>query len=223
MKVKIDLHLHSKISKRNDIVHWDSDYHSISRLKNEGIKIAAFSDHYNFSVEFYLKIKKLAATAGILILPAIEINVLNSNQKKADIIFIFSEQLTKEQLEEIEKISNTIPKKGIALLECNNIFNQFETIKIPHVGKSDYFKYEDLLKIEYDAIEISNKNHNNFKSVIKQKDFKKSIVAFSDTHDWKKYPQARTLITEIDQMEEISFKELKKCLQKNRDYTINRS
>ncbi|MBR3259523.1 MAG: PHP domain-containing protein [Mycoplasmataceae bacterium] len=90
MKVKIDLHLHSKIS-RNDPIHWDSDYDSISRLKNEGIKIAAFSDHYSFSVEFYLEIKKLAATAGILILPAIEINVLNSNQKKADIIFIFSE------------------------------------------------------------------------------------------------------------------------------------
>ena len=128
-----------------------------------------------------------------------------------------------KEIFDVEKISNKIFKKGIALSECNNIFNQFETIKIPHVGKSDHFKYEDLLKIEYDAIEISNKNHNNFKSVIKQKDFKKSIVAFSDTHDWKRYPQARTLITEIDQMEEISFKELKRCLQKNKDYTINRS
>lgn len=223
MEVKIDLHLHSKISKRNDSVYWKSNYDSILKLKNEGIKIAAFSDHYKFSVEFYLEIKKLASTANILILPAIEVPVLSSNQKKADIIFVFSEQLKEEQLKLIEKISNNIFKKGIALLECNNIFKEFETIKIPHVGKSDYFKYEDLLKIEYDAIEISNKNNRNFKSFIKHKDIQTSIVAFSDTHDWKRYPQTRNLITIIDQMEEISFKELKRCLQKNKDYTINRS
>ena len=83
----------------------------------------------------------------------------------------------------LQEITRADFKSCTGSLECNNIFKEFETIKIPHVGKSDYFKYEDLLKIEYDAIEISNKNNRNFKSFIKHKDIQTSIVAFSDTHD----------------------------------------
>lgn len=220
MNVKIDLHLHSFVSskKDGDIIKWDSLYESISKLIKEKVQIAAFSDHNLFDVDFYLEAKELAQTANILLLPAIEIDVVRLDGKKANIIFVFNNNLTKDELKKIRSITiKETPKRGISLTKCKELFKDFEKIIIPHVGKSDHFKYEDLLKINYDAIEISNENDKNYLSVTK-KGINSSVVAFSDTHQWNNYPQLKKLITIIDNMKKISFKELKKQLNKNKNY-----
>lgn len=220
--MKIDLHLHSIVSRSNgDAIKWDSLYHSISKLVNNNIKIAAFSDHNKLDLNFYFEAHQLAKTANILLLPAIEVNVVRSDGKIANIIYVFDNKLTKNELEEISLIAKKeIPKRGISLIKCDYIFEKFNPITIPHVGKSDHFKYEDLLKIKFDAMEISNEKDSNYLNVIK-KGICSSIVAFSDTHKWNDYPQLKKLITEIE-MNELSFKELKKQLQKNKNYTKGR-
>lgn len=221
MDIKIDLHLHSPLSRINgDSIKWENNYDSLKKLKNNNIKIAAFSDHNIFKVDFYQELNNLAKTANILLLPAIEINVVRLNGIIANIIFVFKENLSIEELNEIERISNSIPKRGISLEECNSIFNSFQTIKIPHVGKNDFFSLEDLQKIDFDAIEISNEKHQNFLHV--NKSIKSSIVAFSDTHMWNIYPQTRKLITIINNVEKVSFDSLKNELQKNKNYTKRR-
>ena len=149
-------------------------------------------------------------------------NVVRSDGQIANIIYVFDQDLEKDQLIKICEIANQeIPKRGISLTKCNTIFQDFQTIKIPHVGKSDHFKYEDLLQIKYDAIEISNENDKNYLSVTKKEDIITSIVAFSDTHKWNEYPQLRRLITLID-LENISFQDLKEALNKNINYTKRR-
>lgn len=220
---KIDLHLHSIHSKPNgDAIKWESLHDSISKLIKNDVKIAAFSDHNIFNVEFYKEAFNLAKTANILILPAIEINVVRLDGMIANIIFVFEENLTNEQLQEISSIATKeIPKRGISITKCNEIFSNFKTIKIPHVGKSDFFKYDDLEKIEFDAIEISNDNHKNYLSVIKKENFSSSIVAFSDTHKWNEYPELNLLITDID-LNELSFNELKNKLNENKNWTKRR-
>lgn len=222
MLIKIDLHLHSYVSRSNgDAIKWESLFHTISKLRNNNIKIASFSDHNKLDVDFYLEAKKLAQTAGILLLPAIEVNVVRNDGKIANIIYVFDQDLNQEQLEKISKIARLqIPKRGISLKKCNTVFEEFETIKIPHVGKSDHFKYEDLLEIKFDAIEISNEKDQNYLQVIK-KGILSSVVAFSDTHKWNDYPQLRRLITCID-IEDISFSNLKNEFKKNKDYTKRR-
>ena len=123
------------------------------------------------------------------------------------------------QLEKIQEITKTqIPKRGIALKDVELIFNDFNVIKIPHVGKSDHFKFEDLQAIKYDAIEISNENHKNYLHVKKQ-NINTSVVAFSDTHKWNMYPEQDRLITVIDNLQNLSFESLKKALTKNLNYT----
>lgn len=219
MNAKVDLHLHSFVSRKNgDAIKWNSLYDSISQLVKEKVQICAFSDHNIFDVDFYLEAKELAQTANILLLPAIEVNVVRLDGKIANVIFVFDNNLTKDELTKIRTITiKETPKRGISLTKCKELFKNFEKIIIPHVGKSDHFKYEDLLKIDYDAIEISNENDKNYLSVIK-KGINSSVVAFSDTHQWDNYPQLNRLITIIDDMEEISFKELKKQLSKNKNY-----
>ena len=56
---------------------------------------------------------------------------------------------------------------------------------------------------------------------MKKENINPSIVAFSDTHKWNDYPQLRRLITLID-LENINFKDLKKALNKNINYTKRR-
>ncbi len=216
--IRIDLHLHSFVSRSNgDGIKWESLYDAIEKLLNNNVKIASFSDHNVLDVDFYNEAFELAKTANILLLPAIEVNVVRSDGKIANIIFVFEDNLSQEQLLKIKDIANKqIPKRGISLKKCNEIFNEFNTIKIPHVGKSDHFKYEDLEKIKFDAIEISNENDKNYLSVSK-KNIATSVVAFSDTHKWNEYPQLNRLITLID-MKEISFKELKDKLNENKKY-----
>lgn len=223
MKIKVDLHLHSFVSRSNgDGIKWTSLFDSISKLIENNVQIAAFSDHNKLDVNFYIEAKNLAKTANILLLPAIEVNVVRSDGQIANIIYVFDQDLEKDQLGKISEIANQeIPKRGISLTKCNTIFQDFQTIKIPHVGKSDHFKYEDLLQIKYDAIEISNENDKNYLSVTKKENINTSIVAFSDTHKWNDYPQLRRLITLID-LENISFQDLKKALNKNINYTKRR-
>ena len=223
MKVKVDLHLHSFVSRSNgDGIKWTSLFDAISKLVENNVQIAAFSDHNKLDVNFYIEAKNLAQTANILLLPAIEVNVVRSDGQIANIIYVFDQDLEKDQLIKICEIANQeIPKRGISLTKCNTIFQDFQTIKIPHVGKSDHFKYEDLLQIEYDAIEISNENDKNYLSVTKKENINTSIVAFSDTHKWNDYPQLRRLITLID-LENISFQDLKEALNKNMNYTKRR-
>ncbi len=223
MKIKVDLHLHSFVSRSNgDGIKWTSLFDSISKLVENNVQIAAFSDHNKLDVNFYIKAKNLAKTANILLLPAIEVNVVRSDGQIANIIYVFDQDLEKDQLIKICEIANQeIPKRGISLAKCNTIFQEFKTIKIPHVGKSDHFKYDDLLQIEYDAIEISNENDKNYLSVMKKENINTSVVAFSDTHKWNEYPQLRRLITLID-LENINFKDLKKALNKNINYTKRR-
>lgn len=216
--IRIDLHLHSPSSSQNgDSIKWTSNFDSINKLKLFDIKIASFSDHNILDVDFYLEIKKLASTTNILVLPGIEVNVVRSDGNIANLIYIFDSGLSIEELRKISKIASTIPKLGISLKASEEIFSEFETIKIPHVGKSDHFKFNDLEKITFDAIEISNPNHTNYLSCLR-KGLNSSIVAFSDTHRWNLYPEQNKLITEVE-LEEINFKNLKEVFNKKNNYT----
>ncbi|MGL5205663.1 MAG: PHP domain-containing protein [Metamycoplasmataceae bacterium] len=214
--MRVDLHLHSYASTQNgDSVKWESVHDSVLRLYRAGVRLASFTDHNIFDVDLYLECKELGKTGGMIFLPGIEVNIVRPNGVIANLIYIFPEDLDGDQLLKIREISKfQIPKNGITISKANTIFSEFETIKIPHVGKSDHFVAEDLDGIDYDAFEITNFNHQNYKRVIK-KGLSSSVVAFSDTHIWTSYPQQATLITEID-LNPIGFESLKKKLKENK-------
>lgn len=220
----IDIHFHSFLSTKNgDAIQFENLFDSLKKIQRNHVEIASFTDHNIFSYDFYKEAKKLASSGNILLLPGIEVNVVRTDGNSAHILYLFDENLSDDKLKQIEQIAKKeIPKKGISLSRVNTIFKEFDTIKIPHVGKSEFFKYEDLKKISFDAIEISNSNDKNYLSVIKKPDIKTSIVAFSDTHKWKMYPQLNELVTEIDGMTNKSFSELKAKLLENKNYAKRR-
>lgn len=207
----IDLHLHTELSLKNgDRIWWKTEYDTLSKLKNNKVKMAAFTDHNIFDTNFYLKTKELAKTGGIVLLPGIEINVVRHNGIIGHMLVLFEENLSESQLKEIE--DQRILKTGISINQINDLYSNFNTLRIIHIGKTDYFSVEDLDNLKYDAFEITNFNHPNYKSVLKS-GYSSAVVAFSDTHLWDKYPENWKLVTEIDELKTPTFQELKKALE----------
>lgn len=216
--MKIDLHLHTPLSKKNgDVIIWTSTLATLKTLIANKIRIAAFTDHNAFDLNLYLEAKKLLQTSNMILLPGVELNVVRKNGIIANLLILFPEDLTIEQLQILNTKINKLVKSGIPLSKANDFLSEFETIRIPHIGKEDYFASEDLQDLNYDAFEVTNEKHRNYLDVLKN-GYTSSIVAFSDTHKWNSYPQINNLITVID-MEYPSFKNLKKALKENKNYT----
>ncbi|EGZ31719.1 PHP domain-containing protein [Malacoplasma iowae] len=216
--MKIDLHLHTPASISNgDTIKWSSLYDTLKKLKVNNVEIASFTDHNIFDYELYKKAYQLALTGKIKLLPGIEVNVVRKNGIIGHMLIIFNDNLTDQELLMLQKEANTILKNGVSLSNINNLFSNFETIRIIHIGKNDFFSYEDLEGLNYDAFEITNEMHPNYKQVLK-KGFISSVVAFSDTHVWDKYPQQGELVTIVDDIGEKSFNALKKALKQNKIY-----
>ncbi|WPL40130.1 PHP domain-containing protein [Malacoplasma iowae] len=216
--MKIDLHLHTPASISNgDTIKWSSLYDTLKKLKVNNIEIASFTDHNIFDYELYKKAYQLALTGKIKLLPGIEVNVVRKNGIIGHMLIIFNDNLTDQELLMLQKEANTILKNGVSLSNINNLFSNFETIRIIHIGKNDFFSYEDLEGLNYDAFEITNEMHPNYKQVLK-KGFISSVVAFSDTHVWDKYPQQGELVTIVDDIGEKSFNALKKALKQSKIY-----
>lgn len=216
--MKIDLHLHTPISTKNgDTIKWFSIYDTLKRIMNNHIKLAAFTDHNAFDLKLYKEAKKLAATANIVLLPGVEINVVRKCGIIGHMLVLFDQNLNDDQLEILNKKINSILKSGISINHINDWFSEFLTIRIIHIGKNDFFEIEDLDNLNYDAFEITNYNHPNYLKVLKS-GYKSSIVAFSDTHIWNEYPQHHSLYTDIDSLKKPDFNELKKQLSLNLDF-----
>ena len=121
MRVKIDLHLHSFVSRKNgDAIKWNSLYDSISQLIKEKVQICAFSDHNIFDVDFYLEARELAQTANILLLPAIEVNVVRSDGKIANVIFVFDNNLDESFKEVSNILINNLNDFDVVMLKGSN-------------------------------------------------------------------------------------------------------
>lgn len=217
--MKVDLHLHSYASSQNgDAIKWESLHDTVSRIYKTGVRLAAFSDHNVFDVDLYLEATKLGKTGNLIFLPAIEVNVVRKNGEIANLIYVFPEYLSQDELLSIKLIAQkSIPKAGITISKANNIFKEFDVIRIPHIGKGDHFKSEDLSDLIFDAFEVTNMAHPNYLKVLKD-GYESSTVAFSDTHIWDKYPQQKTLFTEIA-LNPIGFDSLKVKLKEHKNYT----
>ena len=214
--MKVDFHLHTPSSEINgDAINWSSSMDTIKRIHSNKVAAFAFTDHNIFSAERFREAKHICGHK-LIVFPGIEINILKENDCIAHLIVLFDNNVSDEEAEEIEEISKRqLRKQGIRICQINKIFKKFKTILIPHVGKGDHFKVGEL-DFTHDAIETTSYNNNNYINW-KNKLNNKSVVAFSDTHVWKSYPQNDYLETFIDF--DGTFDGLKKELSRNKNFT----
>lgn len=221
---KIDLHLHTNISQLNgdSISHADDPKKIAWTLFNHEIKMFSFTDHNELDVDQFYEVKKIIKNT-MTILPGIEVNMRRSdNYKPCDMLVIFPENLSFEDLKKIKTICREhLNKNGLSVKKMNGLFAEFSTIRIPDVGKSGACYVGDLDSnspetIIYDAVETSDEKNANFKRFLKL-NLSTSVVAFSDTHKWQHYPACRRLYTDIN-LDNYSFADLQKALQTNQSF-----
>lgn len=214
--MKVDFHLHTPASIQNgDSINWSTPNEIIKKLWVKGVQAFAFTDHNVLDSSLYIQTRNICKT-NLLVFPGVEVSVLKPDGIIAHLLLLFDKELEDKQVKDLEEICRlTLRKRGISIEAVYEIFKDFDFIAIPHVGKGDYFDVEDLT-FEHQAIEITSKKHHNYKKWLKNLD-DKSVVAFSDTHSWKDYPQNNTFTTDIDF--DGSFKDLKLKLSLNKDYT----
>jgi len=211
--MKVDLHLHSFTSLSNgDSIKMLSFLDNMKILKRSNVKAFAFTDHNKFYAKEYISNKAYAKRLGITIFPGVELDVTRKNKELGHVLFIFEDNLSEEKLKELERIINkTLGKHKVSVEELDNKFPGYKTLVIPHVGKGDFLDVEDLKEFKFDAIEVVNDIHLNYKKFQKFWDKKESIVSFSDTHIWHRYPQVRNYYTYLECEDNIdSIKELLK-------------
>lgn len=215
--MKLDLHLHTPSSVSNgDSIKWESTLGAIKTLNSKKVNAFAFTDHNTFSKERYVEARNIVQS-NMIVFPGVEVDVLKDNDQIAHVLVIFNSNLKEEELKDIEHICRKeLRKKGVRINTLNSLFSNYETIRIPHVGKSDFFTYKELDNLIHDAVEITSINHPNYVSWLKNKN-DKSIVSFSDTHVWRDYPQNHNLETNIDFDGTLS--DLKAKLALNLNYT----
>jgi len=216
--MKVDFHLHSFTSLSNgDSIKMLSFLDNLKILKRNGVKALAFTDHNKFYAKEYIANKINAKRLGITIFPGVELDVTRKNKELGHVLFIFEETLNESELKDLERIINkTLGKHKVSVEELDDKFINYKKIVIPHVGKGDFLDVNDLKEFNFDAIEVVNDMHPNYKKFIKKWKSKESLVSFSDTHMWHRYPQVRNYYTFLNC--KLSIEEIKKLLKTKQDF-----
>ena len=222
--IKVDFHIHSCASRHKESKGKvdDSTIENlkilVDKLNSRQINMCAISDHDNFDIEIYKKLKKYEHTGTLKkVLPAVEFTVVydsitlhiitifddadtNKLEKIQDLIFDKkyskpkykgANAFTEEQfLEIIKKID----------LDVIMIAHQKESLFSTKTRKNDVMslgeeKFKELVFIDYfESFEFKNKRNEIFNKSYIDKNKKKfankdlRFITGSDCHIWKDYP-----------------------------------
>ena len=88
--VKMDLHLHTKSDKEFKYPGSNFEKDFIDKLKEQGIKIAAITNHNKFNHDEFLRLRRLASENGIWLLPGVELSV-NDGKEGIHVLLIFED------------------------------------------------------------------------------------------------------------------------------------
>lgn len=223
--VKVDFHIHSVASKHKeesgkvDNSTIENLNVLIQKLNDRKINICSISDHDNFDIDIYKKLKEQENIGTIKkVLPAIEFSV-KYDSKILHIITIFEDN-DEEKLKKIQSLIFNVktnkplydPKEAfseekfleiIKEIDLNVIMiaHQKETLSSKKTRSNDVMslgkeKFNELVFLDYfESFEFKNKRNEIFNKyyIENNKDNLKSedlrFITGSDCHKWNEYPE----------------------------------
>lgn len=216
--VKIDLHIHSELSNHKDSGKiknsWIKDINLlVNKLDENGIGMAAITDHDAFSFDLYEQLSKAALKKNIKILPGVEFTV-NFDGKPCHIVTIFDDKNIEkiENIESVLKFNNNRPeydvKNSFSEEKYANILSKIDidAVLIAHqkaapkrrnkndVSSLDNKNIKSLMSYGYlDSLEVKNWNRANlikdFIKVNRSTSMNPTLITGSDCHSWTEYPK----------------------------------
>lgn len=223
--VKVDFHIHSVASKHKEVpgkvdeAKIENLSTLIQKLNDRKINMCSISDHDNFDIDIYNKLKAQENIGSIKkVLPAIEFSV-SYNSKVIHVITIFDDN-DKTKIEKIQSFVYNVEKnrplydldgsfseeKFLEILKQIDlnvvmIAHQKETLSSKNVRNNDVMslgkeKFNELVFLQYfESFEFKNKRNEIFNKyyIENSKDNLKSedlrFITGSDCHNWSEYPE----------------------------------
>ncbi len=182
--VKIDLHLHTKSDKEFKYFGDNFEGDFIDKLKEQGIKIAAITNHNKFNHDEFLRLRHLANENGIWLLPGVELSV-NDGKEGIHVLVIFEDS----EITEKDFVSEfiTLCFEGRERFDCEGRPKPSAVNLEQLIEKLDKFGKEYLLIMAH----VSN-NKGLFKSfkigrvvnLAERQLLREKIIAFQDINDY---------------------------------------
>lgn len=194
MVVKVDLHLHSDISNKiGDHVGWISLQNTLNKIRNEDIQILCFTNHDMFSFRQYIDTLNIIAKNqyNMICYPGFELTILREDGCRGHVLFIFDNNdigkihMIEGMLTEI-RFTN---QNGVKIDKAKAIFDTLglDYFIIPHVDKSDFVIYKDLVVVKDKLYYVESWEHSAkyIKFIRDAGNIDIMPIKFSDHHDWK--------------------------------------
>ncbi|MGD1838012.1 MAG: ABC transporter ATP-binding protein [Nitrososphaeraceae archaeon] len=191
VKMKIDVHAHTKKTKTGDAETRNVDKDSFSNIIREtDVKILAITNHNHFDLAQYNDFVNVSE--GVCdIWPGIELDIMEDDRRGHLIVIVNPKESTDFDNKVKELVgSSSIENFSIDINSIVQEFSKFDAIYIPHYytkkpALSDH-DVEKLTKLVYNSNRVIKEATNSISAGVYISHGHKSIYG-TDIHDWNKY------------------------------------
>ncbi len=209
--MKIDLHCHTKATKKGDSINRNVTATVFkNKVNSVDVKIVGITNHNNFDINQYYDFVK-EVNGEFMIFPGIELDVIGINSEKGHVLIVSNPILVKK----FDSLtSNLINGKDCNEFACTlnellELANSIDCIVMPHFYKP---KALDEDSINYLKENLNKKymllyEPSNYKSLGILINHNKNSIIGSDVKDWNKYHENEfaNLKIDVDSYEQFTF------------------
>lgn len=190
--MKIDLHCHTKKTKKSDGINRNVDVVTFSKyMKDLDIKIVAITNHNLFDKKQYEEFAE-SVKDYTMVWPGIELDINQQPEKNGHMIVICDPNQYKEFDEIINKGIDDVENYSITLKELWEKTKKINCIYIAHYyRKKPEIKEKELINFKNCGIEDYRifKEPSNYRTLGVFATFNNNVIIGTDVQDWNKYKE----------------------------------
>ncbi len=188
--MKIDLHCHTKKTKKSDGVNRNVDVGTFSKyMKDLDIKIVAITNHNLFDKKQYEQFSE-SVKEYTMVWPGIELDINQQPEKNGHMIVIcdpsqyeqFSE-IINEGIEDVDNYSITLKDLWKKTKDINCIYIAHYYRKSPVISEKELINFQNCGIDNYRIF----KEPSNYRTLGLFATFSNNVIIGSDVQDWNKY------------------------------------
>ena len=191
--MKIDLHCHTKKTKKSDGVNRNVDVDTFSNyMKDLDIKIVAITNHNLFDKKQYEEFSE-SVKDYTMVWPGIELDINQQPEKNGHMIVIcdpnqyeqFSE-IINEGIEDVDNYSITLKDLWEKTKDINCIYIAHYYRKSPEISEKELINFQNCGIDDYRIF----KEPSNYRTLGLFATFDNNVIIGSDIQDWDKYEES---------------------------------
>lgn len=189
--MKIDLHCHTKATKKGDSINRNVSAEDFKRIINSvNVKIVGITNHNVFDKEQYAEFIKVVDN-DFMIWPGIELDVKGVENEEGHVVVVSNPKKVKEFEEKTNDLLDECDPNAFvcSIDKMIDYINSIDCIVMPHFYKPKSLKESSILQIK-------SKMNDNYRLLYEPSNFRslgilinhsRNSIVGSDVKDWNKY------------------------------------